>query len=797
MSSEVQRRIEISGTATEQKLVRAYYAFRGSDDVEVIATDQFLNKSRAAYNAPWLTREIVQNFVDNNASHLGTLDGVRFTREDLTDGTKRFRVEGDWIFLDPTGLGALHSDKPKGRNSAGGNGIALKQTAIRFLRDFGVTKFEIEGEGWTWNYLLVKASDVNSELEASQLPHRIKNDWLVGELRESTNTGRNAYVIETQSPELIKALEQFPALGVSSENPYLQGIDYRNKYGAIKWLPKGERGRIFINGQVMGYEKKGDPSSENYWIGPESLTVQIDDIHYEMSIDRPPISSFDLSSYMSDMVIRGMSKEDLLEQIKRSEYLWAGHFSENDWEKEGALVLVRELLGSVPYKGLTREERAGWIKYFAEKRYLSYDGTLNEEKMNKLKEEGYTLCPSYFEKLGMPTASSLFKPVEKEPTYEEKKSKLVIKKKKAAAELEAVEMEIKALDEEEKRKHGISTVPEITPIIEPPDVINQPIPRYETPVRGQRNIPWRRIFGASAAVLTAGIAINIIRQGNGETVPVATPRPAAAAASLPPRTAEVRSATPTRTSSPAETLTPEQKKALEDLNLAIQQNTQPPKVEKSITEKYQDWKNSGDFYGQLGDNARYTQGRNFNELIQEQYQELVRFSGTDAKAEPPKNNDEFRKQAEAVINNNRPPEDVIRNFEVTNNPTQNQLAQLGLLRLYTQETTGLAIPNDLFIYKGDGASGINIDRKAIGLHENSLKVRFIESLRIFIHEVSHNYSQSNGHDDKFHDAMESTLMKIIDKTTQIANKFEKGQTLTAEEKVILDIQAQWEILKGK
>lgn len=155
---------KIEGVATDQKLLQFFYRLKGID-AHPIATDRFLDKSRDEYNAAWLTRELVQNFVDHNPQHPGTLDGVRFTQEPLRSGGMRFRIEGDWPFEDPTGVLSPHSDKPEDMNTAGGNGIGLKQTAIRFMRDFGVQRFEINGEGWSTNYRLAKAEDVNREWE--------------------------------------------------------------------------------------------------------------------------------------------------------------------------------------------------------------------------------------------------------------------------------------------------------------------------------------------------------------------------------------------------------------------------------------------------------------------------------------------------------------------------------------------------------------------------------------------------------------------------------------------------------
>jgi hypothetical protein len=201
---------KIEGVATDQKLLQFFYKLKGVD-AHAIATDSFLDKSRDEYNSAWLTRELVQNFVDHNPQHPGTLDGVRFSSEPLKSGGRRFRIEGGWPFEDPTGVLSPHSDKPEDRNTAGGNGIGLKQTAIRFLRDFGVQRFEIDGEGWAANYRLAKAADVNAEWSSMpEVPlHKVKHDWLLADIQETKPTGRTSILLKRLIQMLLKHLSNF------------------------------------------------------------------------------------------------------------------------------------------------------------------------------------------------------------------------------------------------------------------------------------------------------------------------------------------------------------------------------------------------------------------------------------------------------------------------------------------------------------------------------------------------------------------------------------------------------------
>lgn len=191
---------------TDQRLIEHYYRYFKSKDVRSIATDRYIDKSRNVYNEAWLAREIAQNFVDHNPKDPGTLNGVDLVEDDIGKGTKRFTIKGNWPFEDITGVISPHSDKPEGVQTAGGNGIGLKQAAIRYLRDFGVKKFEIQGEGWVVNYQLAKADDINNEWgqQTNAKPiHTVKHDWLVAEMKQGKRSGSCSYIIETDNIGVI------------------------------------------------------------------------------------------------------------------------------------------------------------------------------------------------------------------------------------------------------------------------------------------------------------------------------------------------------------------------------------------------------------------------------------------------------------------------------------------------------------------------------------------------------------------------------------------------------------------
>ncbi len=400
----------IEGVVTDQKLLSWYYKKFQKIDTQPVATDKFMDKSKNEYNAAWLARELIQNFVDENEEHPYTLDGVDIISQtiDKKTGTARFTIRGNWKFEDPTGLTSLHSAKTEKRKTAGGNGIGLKQVALRYLRDFGIQNFEIQGENWTVNYRLADKDEINQELQDNRHSERLRHDWLLADIKRSENQGQCTYIIDTNNQEVIRALQELPNLGVSESNTFLQNPDFKNAKGALKWLPiteetKEPQGRLYINGQVMNFKSKGE-SSEDYWRGPELVTIQLNDVDYRISIDRPPLNAFDLNRYTGEL-IQSMSEDELIEQLQKSEHIWSAIFdSAYGSDRKGCFVIIEAIVSKLWLS--SKYDKTSFSTHFGTKKYLSWDRGVSEHQIRDLEKQGFIICPSYFEKIGMPKASS-------------------------------------------------------------------------------------------------------------------------------------------------------------------------------------------------------------------------------------------------------------------------------------------------------------------------------------------------------------------------------------------------------
>ncbi|MBI2596185.1 hypothetical protein HYW46_05640 [Candidatus Daviesbacteria bacterium] len=835
-------------------------------------------------------------------------------------------------------------------NTAGGNGIGLKQTAIRFMRDFGVQRFEIDGEGWSTNYRLAKAEDVNREWETipgQVLLHKVKHDWLLADINEAPRTGKNAYIIETSNPDVMKALQQLPTLGVSSENPYLQNMDYQNKFGAIKWLPKGEgleptRGRLFINGQVMNYKDKGS-TAEDYWVGPESVTIQLNNLKYKMSIDRPPVNPLELGRYMDELV-QAMSKDEMIDQLRRSEHLWAGHVDAGyGTDREGAFVVVEKLARTLPYKGYDRRE---WQQHFAGKNYIAWDRGVSESQVRELEKQGFIVCPGYMEQVGMSSASSKLSTVEAAsnevpqiPQHKREQFAQEYGMEVAREEFsdvkdssEFIGLISKKLSGEVIAIEGNEGNPNIIRLMLRGDIPKEllfhilPRPKKDDQklvylLRGMAayglgNGMFKKIFTSQGDfVTTFGLDYDFLTKEStllARNIPHKSDRGAFVELELEDKYLQefqdaFRKATETRASGQSEVLsggfsTPtgeltaspakdSSRPAIEvDINKAIevqawtaeqeqlykavirknptelsdqdkliiqqreqlkqafgsvpvaqpaapdigrkgnviqkeatmseaekarvaQMESQIPGIVDAVNkldglvpeakpaapagqspiEKYMQWRKTDQFYGQLGDSAGYLTGRHLVELVHEQNQaEISSVQVVRNETSQDQILRTLRGKLKKVVDRMNPSEDKVDDFEIVLEPTEKQLAQLGLLRLYSQLTSGVPLPNDLFIYEGTGSKGINLGQKAIGMHESLFTVKFTEAMRTFTHEIAHNYPKAEGHGNMFRHAMESLFATTIDRVTNIARKLESGQTATPEERIILDMQTEWD-----
>lgn len=883
----------LESVGTDHGLLRWYYKKLKNQEVHPVATDSFIDKSRDEYNAAWLSRELVQNFIDHNPQAPGTLNGVVVKREVLPDGKTKFTITGKWRFLDPTGIISPHSEKPADTNTAGGNGIGLKQTAIRYLRDFGVDRFEIHGENWVANYELANADAMNKNIEktfgkSETLNARtMRHDWLIAVLRANGEQGRNSYIIETDNPEVISALDQFEELGVCDKNKYLQNPDFKNNKGAIKWLPpvegKTSRGRLFINGQVMNYGSKGK-TAEDYWVGPEYVTIQLNNIAYKISVDRPPVQSYDLSIYLSNL-IQSMTIEQILDQLKASEAIWSAGVD----ERSGAMVLVQNLVSKLEFNSKYRKEE--FSKNFGDKKYLAIDRSLTKAQAEDLRKQGYTLCPNFFETLGMPKASSKLSNLEMATNQKPDSYRANSGLEKIAEEsgIQVAYEDLSKLKPEQlisaikerigKNSPKIIFNPDKPNVVKirlgvelPKELLSKVLPNPKTDTHkllyflrgvafaGLEKQIFKKIYLAQGEYVTTfdntfdstlgeftlfarnlkassdeGVyvefeledkhsnLVKLLKNGEQTTQPISrtsVKEPAIVQNNPLVKTAtemeksDIRKTIPVIIKEEEAVLSEDQldelEKTIPDIKDAVQKlqeisdKTEPStNGEKSAMEKYKEWRDSSEANKLAEESAGYITGKTIEEIVSayNQAEIAVAKATKTAKSTMVEVKQGALSELKSLKNilgaaiNKINPDGKVQDFEMVFDPKPRQLAQLGLLRIYAYLTNGVAIQNKLFVFRGTGTTGINMNREAIGIHEKELDQSFLEAVGIFTHELAHN--EHMDHDLGFMTAMEALFLETNRKLTEIALKAKNGETLNENEELILSVVQKWDELRNQ
>ncbi len=961
----------------EPDLIRAYFKFYRHTQTEVVCTDKFLDKSKAQYNSAWLMRELIQNFVDHNPEAPGTLDGVRFQFIKETDGKHwMMTIEGDWPFKDSSGITHADSDKPEGLETAGGNGIGLKQAAIRLLRDFGVDQFMIHGEGWRVDYGMVKSGDINNDIIERSRPQsvpptlKVKKDWLLAFLTKIKSKGITRYTIRTDNPELAKALEGMQELGVSKENSYLKNPDFKNSNGAIKWSPYTAAtpplGRLFINGQVMNYHENGKTASA-FWTGPQFLTLQLNNIPYDRNIDRPPVTESKLSYYV-DGLVGSMSKQELVDQLLQSEHLWS-RILDNPYSSDrmGCSVLIKKIVDrlATSYDKSLFLTPGEYQQNFGSKQYLAYDSSLTPSQAEELRKQGFTLCSSYFEKIGMPNAKTKLNLVDSASNEMPKSIELRIAMERMAKEMgiqssfedcsqcatprqlfeelfgrtakERVSFEErpgrpgtfrltlnvewpegllkkelrKPKTEEEKflsfirgvcfeglqkqwftkaftsqgkylsnfladRRFGmgddlllvknvdcpvdggvflefetsaeaaaqLSEVLGRSPAAAPPanlPIVSQATPEQvtraiasEIPVpsdelaevedhvdktpepspRAVRDVPevfpsppafvaakaekgwnfkrWATVFAPVAVAYVfsylPGFEQKIERVKHNipgiqsvfdtlRSIPTVAPTPEAKAAST-------RSAT----NNPAQAAVEESIKKVEE---AI--STLPVQPTPANNDAVQLAAAKG-AYGGLKKPSGYLTGKTLADILDENNTDDIQPNQKGLNSAQ-KMMQRLNAKLEAIQNRMGAPSDEIEDFQIELHPQARHLKGLDILRTYVQITTGAEVANDLFVFDGRGARGVNMGKRAIGIHRSTFNVSLFDAMSTFLHEVAHNGNDASGHDENFAQYFTALIARQAEAQYALVQKVRSAKKLTKQEKTLLTLQQEWDRLR--
>ena len=235
---------------------------------------------------------------------------------------------------------------------------------------------------------------------------------------------------------------------------------------------------------------------------------------------------------------------------------------------------------------------------------------------------------------------------------------------------------------------------------------------------------------------------------------------------------------------------PELRQAVETLETIANDTSRKRAAVPTSIDQYLAWRQSPDFYGEVGKTAQYLTGRHLLEILTENNRaDIAIAEDIRPKSAAEKQVDELRDVLKAVVKRMAIEGHEVDEFELVTQPTEKQLRQLGLLRTFARLATGVDLPNDLFVYRGTGSKGINLGKKAIGLHEALFDTSFEEIYRTLVHEIAHNEAMSHGVQ---HTHLEESLFATgIGRDRETIRRMFGGEGATDEDRALNQIYEDW------
>lgn len=326
------------------------------------------------WNNDKISRDLLQNFFDG---HGQTLDGVKFNFVPAGNGRYKVRIEGKSSYTPDKAVYIGESTKRNDTKAAGNYGEGLKMSVLKLLRDGGAQEVKIGSDNWKLTYNLAEGNLSDKRVLAYNLDKVDKYDG-------------NFVEFETSDLDLLRSLRKTINRFYHSGNTHFKCPDFENSLVGIKNLPKGEKGGIYIAGQRFEFDGKYDGLDDIVIFLKEKPPVKV----LDPSRDRTSLNSSQLEdiAYWLAQDSR-MTKDDKVKLLKSLENYW----DEKDYGKMTPMdnFVNKFLLWSQNVH----------IK-FPEK-YVAYSSASDDVVLN-LKMNGYKVCNSYFEALGMPTIKDLY-----------------------------------------------------------------------------------------------------------------------------------------------------------------------------------------------------------------------------------------------------------------------------------------------------------------------------------------------------------------------------------------------------
>lgn len=335
-------------------------------------------------------RDVWQNFFDAAG---GTVDGVRFAiYEQGEDGNKQYivRVEGDADY-DYRKLLHIGGTSKGDSATAGGFGEGSKILSLILLRDQGFTDVQFGSKDWIIDFSLQQVPEGTYDQEVRGLTARLTN---------TEERSGNYILLTTQELEKAQAIINARELFYSEDNPDFQNptIDKRPENGGIggfKFLGLDKNNRL-NNGHLYDAGQRRHYQVDNKWDTVEGVNIWTWNKVFGKDRDRGTVSRQSLEKEVIEPLIASLSSEEIIHSLEEMGPVW-----------ETGKASFYEMAYKIMEHGVKKLAAENVRLEFPET-HLSCNSFLPLYISDALKEQGYTICHNFFEKIGMKGALEKF-----------------------------------------------------------------------------------------------------------------------------------------------------------------------------------------------------------------------------------------------------------------------------------------------------------------------------------------------------------------------------------------------------
>src|SRR3989338_2227279 len=373
-----------------------------------------LDSYRVQWDLEKTARDTLQNFFDADK---GTLDKTRISLIESQGTEKKLytvRIEGDANYDFRKLLHMGGTDKADNPNTAGGFGEGSKILSLVLLRDYGFSDVQFGSTGWNIRFYLDAAPAGSYDQPARGLFARLST--------ENKQPG-NFVEITTDSKEKAEEFIRARQLFYSSDNPDFQeptaASDFDAGGAGFKFLGIDENtrkvrsGNFYDAGQRCHYR-------DDRWNTVAGVHLWTTHKVFGADRDRGTIKPEKVNQQVIKPMLAHMSTEQLQGILRAMEAAWP----------TGTTAFYEACFEVMSEAAKLLEKSKNTLQF--DEKYLAATPFMSSHITDNLQQQGYVLCHSFFDKIGMKSAKTCFLEMQQhlqvEPTPEQSKRKDILHK---------------------------------------------------------------------------------------------------------------------------------------------------------------------------------------------------------------------------------------------------------------------------------------------------------------------------------------------------------------------------------